>query len=159
MTEVEYKNNVNARNRNYQRIIVKSNWRRMFEITQKTRLSKKSLLSRNTTTAKKNCNAKSEGGSQKKKTRILHLLKLGWKKCFLGAENKPFDRKKNINCSWRNMQEISKMIMINSSSLVKVLFAARASFLSQILLEALRVLAALAALCCNALKKLVMHYE
>ena len=66
----------------------------MFEITQKTRLSKKSLLSRNTTTAKKNCNAKSEGGSQKKKTRILHLLKLGWKKCFLGAENKPFDRKK-----------------------------------------------------------------
>ena len=71
----------------------------MFEITQKTRLSKKSLLSRNTTTAKKNCNAKSEGGSQKKKTRILHLLKLGWKKCFLGAENKPFDRKKNINCS------------------------------------------------------------
>ena len=67
MTEVEYKNNVNARNRNYQRIIVKSNWRRMFEITQKTRLSKKSLLSRNTTTAKKNCNAKSEGGSQKKR--------------------------------------------------------------------------------------------
>ena len=51
---------------------------------KKTRLSKKSLLSRNTTTAKKNCNAKSEGGSQKKDTHFA-LVKTWLEKMLFGS--------------------------------------------------------------------------
>ena len=38
-------------------------------------------------------------GARKKDTHFALVKTWLEKKCFLGAENKPFDRKKNINCS------------------------------------------------------------